>query len=382
MSYHHIDVECQQVSKKPGDPCGDVFVCKRTIYHSTLICADGIGSGIKAHIASQMNTARLSQLLSSGMSLRDAFFSVVETMGQWRDSTKPFTAFTVARILNDGSTTVLGYEMPAPVFLGAKEACVLVAYPLVVETGVAQEYRCHLAPGTGLVLMSDGITQAGIGHAYPMGWGMDGVEQFLEGWVGRGRPLRLAVRDILRQAHDHDEGVSGDDQTVVVAHCREGGVVNMMTGPAKDRAQDMAMVNTFLEQEGLKVVCGATTADVVARCSQEELEVEQKPLSFSTPPRYFIQGIDLVTEGAVTLNQVYNILGEDLERESDQSAAADLALMLKGADRINFIVGGAQNPANKDLVYRKQGILSRDKIIPLIAAKLEQMGKLVSIQYA
>jgi hypothetical protein len=382
MPYHHIDVECQQVPKKQGDPCGDAFLCKRTIYHSTIICADGIGSGVKAHVASQMNTARLAELLSSGMSLRDAFFSVVETMGQWRDSTKPFTAFTVARILNDGSTTILGYEMPAPLFLGAQEACALVAYPLVIDTGVAQEYRCHLAPGTGLVLVSDGITQAGIGRAYPTGWGIDGVERFLEGWVGRGRPLRLAVRDILRQAQEHDEGISGDDQTVVLAHCREGGVVNLMTGPAKDRAVDMDRVNSFLDHEGLKIVCGATTADVVARCAQEELEVEQKPLSFSTPPRYFIQGIDLVTEGAVTLNQVYNILGEDLERESDQSAAADLALMLKGADRVNFNVGGAQNPANKDLVYRKQGILSREKIIPLIASKLEQMGKLVSIQNA
>ncbi len=381
MPYHHIDVECQQVSKKQGDPCGDVFLCKRTIYHSTLICADGIGSGVKAHIAAQMNTARLAGLLSSGMSLRDAFFSVVATMGEWRDGTKPFTAFTVARILNDGSTTVLGYEMPPPFFVGRRDACVLVGYPLPIDVGEAHEYRCNLAPGTGLVLMSDGITQSGLGRGYPSGWGIDGIEEFLQGWVGRGRPLRLAVRDILRQAQDHDAGVSGDDQTVVLGHCHEGSVVNMMTGPGKDRTEDMARVHAFLGREGLKVVCGATTADIVARCSQEELEVEQKPLSFSTPPRYFIQGMDLVTEGAVTLNQVYNILGEDLERESDQSAAADLALMLKGADRVNFTVGCAQNPANKDLVYRKQGILSREKIIPLIAAKLEHMGKLVSVQY-
>jgi hypothetical protein len=382
MPYHHIDVEYQQVSKKPGDPCGDVFVCKRTIYHSTLICADGIGSGVKAHIAAQMNTARLSELLSSGMSLRDAFFCVVATMDQWRDGTKPFTAFTVARILNDGSTTILGYEMPAPVFLGPQEAHVLEAHPLVIEAGVAHEYRCHLDPGTGLVLVSDGITQSGMGRSYPMGWGVDGVEAFLQGWVGRGRPFRLAVRDMLRQAQEHDEGASGDDQTVVVAHCREGSVVNLMTGPAKDRADDMKRVDAFLDDEGLKVVCGATTADIAARCSQEELEVEQKPRSFSTPPRYFIQGIDLVTEGVVTLNQVYNILGEDLERESDQSAAADLALVLKGADRVNFNIGCAQNPANKDLAYRKQGILSREKIIPLIASRLEQMGKLVSVQYS
>ncbi len=380
MPYHHIDIDCQQVSKKPHDPCGDTFACKRTIYHATLICADGVGSGVKAHVASQMNTARLLELLHSGMSLRDAFYSVVETMSQWRDGSKPFTAFTLARILNDGSTTILGYEMPAPFFLGADEAYALQGHPLVVQAGVAHEYRCRLDPGCGLLLLSDGIVQSGMGRTYPMGWGINGIEVFLKGWVGYGRPVRSLVRDILGQAQENDGEHSGDDKTVVVAQCREGQVVNVMTGPAVDRSQDMALVNSFLDQEGLKVVCGATTADVVARCAQEELEVEQKPLSFSTPPRYFIQGIDLVTEGAVTLNQVHNILDEDLGQAQDKSAAVDLALMLKNADRINFIVGCAENAANKDLVYRKQGILSRVRVVPMIAAKLEAMGKLVSIQ--
>ena len=380
MSYHHFEVEFQHVSKKPGNPCGDTFVCKRTIYHTTLICADGVGSGVKAHVASRMNTARLAALLQSGMSLRDAFLSVVATMNQWRDGTKPFTAFLVARILNDGALTALGYEMPPPLFLGTKEAHVLEAHPLVIPAGVAHEYHGQLDPGDGLVLVSDGITQAGIGRSFPMGWGIDGVEEFLRGWAGRGRPLRFVVRDILRQAQEHDGPVNGDDKTVAVISCRQGQVVDLLTGPALDRTRDMALVHDFLGREGLKVVCGATTADIVARCAQETLEVEQKPVSYSTPPRYFIEGIDLVTEGAVTLNQVYNILGEDLEHDSDQSAAADLALLLKGADRVNFMVGRAKNPANKDLSYRKQGILPRATIIPLIAAKLEHMGKLVSVQ--
>ena len=350
MAYHHIEVECQHVSKKPGSPCGDTFLCKRNIYHTTLICADGIGSGVKAHVASRMNTARLAALLQSGMSLRDAFLSVVKTMNQWRDGAKPFTAFLLVRILNDGAVTALGYEMPAPVFLGTKEAYVLEAHPLLIETGVAHEYHGRLGPGDGLVLVSDGITQAGIGRTCPMGWGIDGLEEFLRGWAGRGRPLRLVVRDILRQAQEHDGPVNGDDKTVVAVCCRQGQVVDLVTGPASDRARDMIWVHEFLGAEGLKVICGATTADIVARCAQAELEVEQKPLSYSTPPRYFIEGIDLVTEGAVTLNQVYNILGEDLEHESDQSAAADLALLLKGADRVNFMVGCAKNPANKDII--------------------------------
>ena len=89
-----------------------------------------------------------------------------------------------------------------------------------------------------------------------------------------------------------------------------------------------------------------------------------------------------MTEGAVTLNQVHNLLEEeDLDRDSDMSAAVDLAKLLKSGDRIIFTVGQSLNPANKDIVFRKQGILQRNKIIPMIAQKLERMGKLVSIEH-
>ena len=156
----------------------------------------------------------------------------------------------------------------------------------------------------------------------------------------------------------------------------------MLTGPPLERKKDEEFTNRFLESEGVKVVCGATTADIVARYMFTSLKVEQNPASLSTPPRYFLDGVDLVTEGAVTLNQVHNLLEkEDLDRDSDMSASVDLTKILKSGDRISFIVGQSLNPANKDIVFRKQGILQRNKIIPMIAQKLERMGKLVSIEH-
>ncbi len=380
MSYKHIDMECLQASKKTGAPCGDAFVCQRTAYHTTLILADGIGSGIKAHIASQMNIARLSELLSGGASLRSAFLSVVSTMSQWRDHSMPFCAFLIARILNDGLMNILSYEMPAPIFIGNSDIHILKAGSLVVEAGVASEYRCRLHPKEGVLFLSDGITQAGLGGDLANGWGVEGIENFLVDLLDADRDLKKAARDVMRQAQVFDGEVSGDDKTVMVACCREGEVVNLFTGPPKDKGQDSRIAGEFLKQDGLKVICGASTADVVSRHCGSRIEVEQRPLSFTTPPRYFIDGIDLVTEGAVTLNQVYNILDEDLTKNSDKSAAADLACMLKASDWLRFTVGHAMNPANADLVFRKQGILPREKIIPLIAGKLEKMGKLVDIR--
>ncbi|MBF0331560.1 MAG: SpoIIE family protein phosphatase [Candidatus Omnitrophica bacterium] len=381
MPYFHIDTQPFQASKRAGEPCGDAFLVKRGIYHTTIILADGIGSGIKAHIASQMNISRLAQLLEGGSTLREAFFNVVGTMSKWRDHSMPFAAFLVMRILNDGTATILNYEMPPSVLLNVHEAAVIPGHPLVVPAGVASESHFHLHAGEGVFLMSDGIVQAGLGKSLASGWGVAGVEDLLSSFTGQNIDYKKAGEDVFQQALHYDGAVSGDDKTLLIAHGRKGLVVDVLTGPPKDKADDSAAVDAFLAGEGCRVVCGSTTADVVARHAGVNLEVEQRPASYSTPPRYFMQGLDLVTEGVITLTQTYNLIEEADVLSKDRSPAADLAVILQSADFIRFTVGCASNPANADIVYRKQGILPRDKIVPLLAAKLERMGKLVDVRF-
>ena len=382
MPYFHIDTEAQQASKRPGAPCGDTFLVRRTVYHTTIVLADGIGSGIKAHIASQMNSARLAQLFEGGASRREGFLNVVGTMSTWRDHSMPFAAFLLLRILNDGTATILNYEMPASLLVHRRDVDVIKAEPLVVPAGVASESHFHLLPGEGVLLMSDGIVQAGMGKDFQLGWGTEGVRDLMAPRAGKDVDFQRVTRAVIDQAQYHDGPVSGDDKTVLLAQVRAGLVVDVLTGPPSDKAGDRALVDAFLSAEGFKVVCGATTADIVARHSGKKVEVEQRPASYATPPRYFIPGVDMVTEGAVTLMQVYNIIEEEGLVAQDRSAAGDLAALLQRADFIRFTVGRARNPANADIVYRKQGILPRDKSVPLLAQKLERMGKLVTVTFA
>ncbi|MBF0618929.1 MAG: SpoIIE family protein phosphatase [Candidatus Omnitrophica bacterium] len=382
MAYQHIDIQSAQSSKHEGAPCGDAFFFKRTPYHTTLILADGVGSGIKAHVAAQMNVSRLSELLEGGATLRDAFFSVAGTMSAWRDHTMPFSAFLLARVLNDGTATVLSYEMPPVVLFKKQEAMLIEGEPLVVPAGLAHEAHFSLKPEDGLLLMSDGITQAGLGKGFISGWGAHGVSNFMLHWRDQKGPIDALSQAVLDQATLYDGNESGDDRTTVFMYCRLGQVVDVLTGPPSERSLDAGIVDMFLREDCFKVICGATTADIVSRHARRDLEVEQRPVSFSTPPRYYMQGVDIVTEGAITLMQAYNILEEDLKASGDRSAASDLAHIFQMADWVRFTVGLARNPANTDIVYRKQGILPRDKIIPLLAEKLERMGKLVTVQYA
>lgn len=377
--YLHVEVTAEQSSKRPPDPCGDFFRYERSPSATTFVCADGIGSGVKANVAAVMCAARLFELLERGFSLREAFATVARTMTAAMDTGMPFVAFNVARIHADGRTTILSYEAPPPIFVGKRRAQVLNQRTLNLERAMVGEAQCHLEAGEGLLVCSDGITQAGLGSGLALGWEPSGVCQCVNDLLAEGVAWpRMAV-----EVHDRARALwgrqPGDDCMVVLARCRAGRTVNIFTGPPADRAQDGAQVARFLRMEGAKVVCGATTAKIFAHSTGTPLQVEQTT-SLIAPPAYRVRGIELVTEGAVTLNQAYNILDEDPTAYAEHSGVTKLCELLRGADRVNILLGGARNPAEGDISFRQQGILPRTTILPLLADKLRQRGKLVIVE--
>lgn len=381
MGYLHIEISSSQSSKRLGEICGDVVASERNADATLLICSDGIGSGIKANIAATLCVSRLQELLRSRFSLREAFSRMVQTLNQARGTDLPYAVFSVARILNDGETTVLTYEMPPPLFLGRHQTTVLKQRTLTLEQALVGESHCFLEPGEGLLLLSDGITQAGLGAGLREGWGIEGVCRY----VNEQRVEGIVFQEIPSCVHDRARelwrNVRGDDCTVALASTRYGQVVNILTGPPINREEDPAIVSRFLLMQGQKVVCGATSAHLVARHLGRKISVQQDAHSMIAPPAYHLEGIDLVTEGAVTLNQVYNILEEDPSTYEQDTGVSQLGRMLLEADRVNLLVGQAQNVAGKDIRFRQQGILPRSRIVPLIAEALKARGKLVVVEW-
>jgi hypothetical protein len=166
----------------------------------------------------------------------------------------------------------------------------------------------------------------------------------------------------------------------VSAFCRKGNVVNIFTGPPLDKSEDSLIAGRFLARDGMKIVCGASTAGVVARKLERELEIELAKNSMIAPPGYKIEGIDLVTEGAITLNQVYNIFDTDPTRFEPDSPVSLLCDALLFADKVSFIVGRTQNQGHGGIAFTQRGILPRQTIVKLLAEKLREAGKLVQIE--
>ncbi len=377
----YIGMSVAQASKAQAAVCGDYVLSERTEEATTVILCDGIGSGIKAHIAAVMAANRLMELLRLGFSQRQACAKVVMTMHAGRTQDIPFSAFCVCRILNNGHVTVISYEMPAPVIVEQMAASVAAQRFITLGNEVIAEMHFRLHTHSSLLLFSDGVSQAGMGTAFKMGWTAEGVAEFVRGAFARQAAVEELPKVILEKVRQYSGPTYGDDSTVVLLQCRKARTVHILTGPPADRQADRRIIERFVHLPGAKIICGSTTADIAAQCLG--VPVNSKPVSdaYYKPPQYEIAGIDLVTEGALTLNQVYNILEEDPRSYEADSCVSNLCVLLRNADAVNLLVGTAANPNHQNIVFRQMGVLPRLAIVQKIAETLKKMGKLVTVEY-
>lgn len=367
----------KQVSKRNQIVSGDTFLCERTLESTEFVLCDGIGSGVYANIAAITCANRLIELFRTGVSLRYACEKVADSMHRARKEEIPFSAFSVAKVLNDGQFTVYTYEAPVPILIKEGIAQPLKPYYYTANYEIIGESSGVLGIGDSLVLCSDGATQAGLGKGYFFGIGAEGIAEYINSKLTYGGNINELPQDIIKMCSRVSEGIYEDDTTVAVLQCREASQLTLMSGPPSAKTKDRAFVERFMSAHGTRVVCGSTTADILSRELNKEAKLVKNNISPGSPPEYIIDGVDMVTEGAAMLNQVYNILDENPERFIEDSATERLCALLQEADVITFLVGNAINEAHSALLFKQMGIHPRAATVKRISEQLKKMGKLV-----
>ncbi|MBO8136834.1 MAG: SpoIIE family protein phosphatase [Desulfotomaculum sp.] len=378
-----LDYGIAQLKKYNEELCGDSVEIINTEDASIVVVSDGLGSGVKANILSRLTVKTAGTMLKMGGDIDEVIETLAHTLPMCRERNLAYSTFTIAHIRNDGRTYLVEYDNPA-VFVG-KNNRLIQAHQIsrVIGDKKIKEYFFQMQDNDWMVIVSDGVLHAGIGNVMNMGWGWERVGKHLEETYSPGKDAAQWAEETKQLCYNLYGEKPGDDATIVVVKARAPRYLTMLIGPPQNKEDDYTVVNKLMNGRGMKIVCGGTTGNIVGRILGREVAVDLSSNFGKIPPIGILPGIDLVTEGAVTLvyaleHLKYGAKLDDLKTRKD--GASRLAAALLEADDIHIVVGTAANPALQDVkvpaIYTYKHHVIRDLI-----ATLKEKGKKVTEEY-
>lgn len=339
------------VNKAGEELCGDSVVFTRNPEQVTLVLSDGLGSGVKANILSTLTTKIISVMLEKGASMQDVAETLSATLPLCQVRKIAYSTFSIAQGFSSGDTFLTEYDNPPAFFIREGKLHQLDYQVRQVGARTLREGRVRVRVGDWLVLVSDGEVHAGIGGVWNLGWNWDRIADYLEMRSSRNPSAQQLADDLVGTADKLYEKKPGDDTTAAVLKVREKRVATLLIGAPCNREDDARVVAELMNSAGRKLVCGGTTGTIVARELHQEIDVDMKTATSEVPPLGFIKGVDLLTEGTLTIMRTLALLRDirnlDILRYK-KDGASKLAHELSCADAIRIILGRAINPAHQN----------------------------------
>jgi hypothetical protein len=352
----YVEVAWDCLCKYGEELCGDTVNMTATQSSIIMVLSDGLGSGVKANIMSTLTAQIAATMFTSGAHVEEVMETLVQTLPECQVRKLAYATFSMLKVSKGREAYLVLYDSPALILIRGGKVVDVPMIETTVNGRVVREARFKVYDGDYMALVSDGYEHAGVGGLFRLGWGWQNVAEATRRFVDTRGDAYALTRALSHTCAKLYGGKPGDDASVIGMRVRPAIDATIWTGPPADRSQDEQAVGMLTSAEGLKVICGGTTAQIAARVLGRELKVEWVPPSQrrgtpgrgkGTPPTARLEGVDLVTEGILTLAQTVERL-EHSETIHDlppgDDAATRLARILLSADRVRLIVGTALNP--------------------------------------
>ena len=330
----YFETSTGHLHKQGEELCGDKVEIVKREDKTYLVLADGLGSGVKANILASLTSKIVATMLTQGAELEDVLETIASTLPVCSERHLAYSTFTFLELGITGQAYLVEYDNPPMLLLRAGKRVEIPYEERDVAGKRVRQARFSICPEDVFVLMSDGVTHAGLGSYLDLGWRWENVATYMENAVLRDKSPRTLQNLLLQACKSLYNQTIRDDTSVCVCRARIPSQTCVMVGPPQNREQDRFLVDTLLSFEGNKVVCGGTTSKIVSKVSGRAL---------TTQLDYMGRALELMRAYAA------GDTGRDRVLQQGRDGAYLLAqLLVQKSTSVKFLVGRALNPAYDD----------------------------------
>lgn len=392
----YIDMDYRSLNHAGEELCGDKVEMVVTDHAHILILADGMGSGVKANILASLTSRILATMFREGASIDECLSTILATLPICQERHVAYCTFTVLQVNDDNSAYLVEYENPDTILIRDGEITELERTKRIIEGKGIQEARFSVQDGDVFVIMSDGCLYASSGLKLNMNWDRSRLAKIAKA-SARFSPYSKRISfDIVQACDDQYWGQPGDDTTAAVMRISTPHTLKLMTGPPVHKEDDEAIVEYLMAddengEDCTRIVCGGTSAKIVSRILGKPIESVKQDPHPDIPPYDSIKGIDLVTEGVLTLNKVIQMLQPCVDKEpldenffdvldQDNGAALIATALFEECSHLELLVGQAINEAYENPEISTD-LATRSHLIDNLIKTAEALGKTVRVKY-
>jgi len=383
MSELFVEFAYAQLPKWGEELCGDSVSYSRTRDFTIFSWSDGLGSGVKANILATLTSRIIVSMLQKNSPLEEVIETLVETLPVCKVRKIAYSTFSVVQVASNGEAYVAEFDNPPIFWVRNNRVMHLERHKHEVGKQVVLDFNIRLQKNDWIIGVTDGVVHAGIGGLWNLGWRWEKIASFLESTVNEHMDAQSLANKIIDTTRKLYQDHIGDDATCVVAKIRLPRRLILWAGPPEDPAQDEKLVERVVHFPGKKVVSGGTTGNILSRVLKKEIRVDLSSLAHDVPPVGMLEGVDLLTEGILTLSTVLRRLRKPETAGGTihgQDGASRLLRLLLEADEILIIGGRAINPAHQN--PKLSGELSlKARVLEEISEELRKRGKMVTLEY-
>lgn len=381
-----VDFASGSLNKYTEELCGDKVEFYNKDSDFIVVLSDGLGSGVKANILATLTAKIAVTMLRDGLLIEEVVDTILKTLPVCSIRNVAYSTFTIIKIAKDGMAYIAEFDNPSVFFMRNNAIKKLDWIYKEINGQKIRETKFKLQEKDIIVSVSDGAIYAGTGPTLNLDWRWDDIARYLKRFTNNDMSARSVANELLGVCDQLYMQKPQDDTTVAVIKITKSQKAVLFSGPPIDKDMDKLIVEKIMNTKGKKIVCGGSAGNIVARELGRDIKTNFRIVDKEVPPMGYLEGIDLLTEGVLTIRKATEKLkmlksSTDLKILDGEDGASRLAKMLyEDCTHIKMLVGRAINPAHQNPDFPRE-LNIKVYVLNSLKDVLVDLGKIVEIEY-